>query len=131
MLVRRTAIERGAMNHNVGIWIDHKKAVIVFASADEATTKTVESNVGPHARYSSRASYPTEDGSQAGRGEKSFEGRFREQLHRYYDEVIREVGQPAELLILGPGEAKLELKERLSHTKALSERVRWAVVANC
>jgi hypothetical protein len=102
------------MNHNVGIWIDHKKAVIVFASADEVTTKTVESNVGPHARYSSKAIYPTQDGSQTGRGEKSFEGRFREQLHRYYDDVIGEVGQPAELLILGPGEAKLNSRNALA-----------------
>jgi len=37
---------------NVGIWIDHTKAVIVFVSADRVTAKTVESDVGPHARYS-------------------------------------------------------------------------------
>ncbi|MFN0149626.1 MAG: hypothetical protein ACKVU1_02815 [bacterium] len=99
------------MNHKVGIWIDHKKAVIVSASAGQVSTKTVESNVEPH------------DGSQAGRGEKSFDGRFHEQLRRYYDDVIREVGQPEALLIFGPGEAKLELKERLGHTKALVDRV--------
>jgi len=40
------------MNHKVGIWIDHKKAVIVFASADRVTAKTLESDVGSHARYS-------------------------------------------------------------------------------
>ena len=40
------------MNHNVGIWIDHKKAVIVSASADRVTAKTLESDVGSHARYS-------------------------------------------------------------------------------
>jgi hypothetical protein len=54
---------------NVGIWIDHTKAVIVFASADRVTVKTVESEVGPHARYSGRARYPTPDGAKAGRGE--------------------------------------------------------------
>jgi hypothetical protein len=32
-------------------------------------------------------------------------------------------GQPEPLLILGPGEAKLQLQERLSHSKALSESI--------
>ena len=52
---------RGAMNHKVGIWIDHKKAVIVSASADHVTAKTLESEIGPHARYSGGAGYPTPD----------------------------------------------------------------------
>ena len=116
-------LKRGAMSHKVGVWIDHKKAVIVVASADAITTKTVESGVGPHARYSGRAKYPTPDGAQGGRGEKSFEARFDQQLDRYYDEVIVQLGQPEALLIFGPGEAKLQLRERLSQTKALSERV--------
>ena len=39
------------MPRTVGIWIDHTKAVIVFASADRVTAKTVESDVGPHAAH--------------------------------------------------------------------------------
>lgn len=61
------------MHHKVGIWIDHKKAVIVSASADRVTATTVESRVGPHARYSGRAGYPTPAGPQEGRGEKKYE----------------------------------------------------------
>ena len=109
------------MNHKVGIWIDHKKAVIVFTSADQVTTKTLESEIGPHARYSGRAGDPTSDGPQDGRGEKKYEERYGQQLDRYYDEVVSQLGQPEALLILGPGEAKLQLKERLSRSKALPE----------
>jgi hypothetical protein len=32
-------------------------------------------------------------------------------------------GNPEALLIFGPGEAKLQLKERLSRSKALAERI--------
>ena len=39
------------MNQKVGIWIDHKRAVIVSASADGVTTKILESEVGAHPRY--------------------------------------------------------------------------------
>ena len=51
------------MNHKVGIWIDHKKAGIVSASADRVTAKTLESEVGAPARYSGRAGDPTPDGA--------------------------------------------------------------------
>jgi len=111
------------MPPQVGIWIDHKKAVIVSASAGGVTAKTLESGVGPHARYSGRAGYPTPDGPQGSRGEKKYEERYGQHLDQYYDEVISQLGQPEALLIFGPGEAKLQLKERLSRSKALSERI--------
>jgi hypothetical protein len=101
------------MNHRVGIWIDHKKAVIVSASADGVTTKTLESEVGAHPRYA---------GQQDGGGEKKYEERHGQHLERYYDEVIRHLTDTYELLIFGPGEAKLELKARLSRSNAHSER---------
>jgi len=111
------------MNHRVGIWIDHKKAVIVSASADRVTVKTLTSEVGPHARYSKRAGYPTPDGPQEGGGEKSYEKRYDQHLDAYFDQVISQLGQPEALLIFGPGEAKLQLRERLSRSKEPSECV--------
>jgi len=111
------------MNHKVGVWIDHKKAVIVSASPDGVTSRTMESEVGPHARYSGRAGSPTPDGPHDGGGEKRYEERYSQHLDRYYDEVISQLGQPEALLIFGPGEAKLQLKERLSRSKALSDRL--------
>jgi len=101
------------MNHNVGIWIDHKRAVIVSVSEGRVTSETVESDVDAHPRYS---------GQQDGGGEKKYEERHGQHLGQYYDEVISQLGQPEALLIFGPGEAKLELKERLSRSKMLSER---------
>ena len=101
------------MTHKVGIWIDHKKAVVVAASADGVTTKTLESEVGAHPRYA---------GQHDGGGEKKYEERHSQDLDRYYDEVIRQLTDADELLIFGPGEAKVELKERLRRSKTHSER---------
>jgi hypothetical protein len=101
------------MNHTVGIWIDHKRAVIVSVSAGRVTTKTLESEAGAHSRYSRQQ----DDG-----GEKKYEERHNQQLEQYYDDVISQLGQPEALLIFGPGEAKLELRERLSRSKAFSDR---------
>lgn len=98
------------MNHVVGIWIDHKKAVIVTISAGHVSTKTLVSDVGPHMHYS---------GSQEGGGEKKFEERHSQGLDRYFDEVAGQLGAPDGLLLFGPGEAKLQLKERLTRSKVM------------
>jgi hypothetical protein len=101
------------MNHKVGIWIDHKRAVIVSVSAGRVTTKTLESELGAHRRYSRQQ----DDG-----GEKNYEERHNQHLEQYYDDVIGQLGQPEALLIFGPGEAKLELRERLRRSKTWSDR---------
>jgi hypothetical protein len=100
------------MDHKVGIWIDHKRAIIVSVSAGRVTTKTLESEVAAHSRYS----------RQDDRGEKKYEERHNQDLEQYYDDVIGQLGQPEALLIFGPGEAKLELRERLSRSKTWSDR---------
>jgi hypothetical protein len=110
------------MNDRVGIWIDHRKAVIVSASGQRVTVTTLESKVGPHSRYSGRAGATMPDGGpQDEGGEKRYEERYGQHLNQYYDEVISHLGQPEALLLLGPGEAKLQLNERLSHSKPLSK----------
>ena len=102
------------MSQHVGVWIDHQKAVIVSIAEGCVTTRTVESDVGPHPHYS---------GSQEGGGEKKYEERHNLRLDQYYDEVISQIGQPDALFLFGPGEAKLQLKDRLGRSHASSERI--------
>jgi hypothetical protein len=102
------------MGQDVGVWIDHKKAVIVSIAAGEVTTRTLTSGVGAHPHYS---------GSQEGGGEKKYEERHNQDLDRYYDDVIGQLGEPDALLLFGPGEAKLQLKARLGRSKGSPESV--------
>ena len=102
------------MRHETGIWIDHKKAVIVNISGDRVSTKTLSSDVAPHPHYA---------GSQEGGGERKYEERHQHDLDRYYDEVVSQVGETDALLLFGPGEAKLELKNRLGRSPVLSDQI--------
>ena len=43
------------MNDNVGVWIDHEKAIIVSASEDRIGTKTVEAIAVRHTSGVARA----------------------------------------------------------------------------
>jgi stalled ribosome rescue protein Dom34 len=83
-------------------------------SEDGDTVKTLESGVGPHTRYA---------GSQVSGGEKKYEERHNQELDRFYDEVIAHLGQAEAVLIFGPGEAKLQLEERIGRSKTLAARV--------
>jgi len=102
------------MSHDVGVWIDHKKAVIVSIAEGQVSIRTLESDVGAHPHYS---------GSREGGGEKKYEEHHNQDLDRYYDDVIGQLGEPDALLLFGPGEAKLQLKERLGRSKGPSERI--------
>ena len=102
------------MSKDVGVWIDHEKAVIVSIAAGEVTTRTLTSDIGAHPHYS---------GSQAGGGEKKYEQRHNEDLDRYYDDVIGQLGKPDALLLFGPGEAKLQLKERFGRSSVSSQSI--------
>ena len=112
-----------ANDQKVGIWIDHRKTVLVFVKEGQVTTTVLDSSVGPHTRYSSDAVHPTGDGLRSGGGEKKHVERNRHELERYYDEVIKEIGPSEAIFIFGPGEARTELKTRLGLTHGLAERV--------
>jgi hypothetical protein len=92
-----------SMKTNVGLWIDHKQAVIVFVAGKDAETKRISSNLEKHHRQSG-VSMPADDVRQ-----RELTGH----LNSYYDEVVACARDAESILILGPGEAKNELKGRL------------------
>jgi hypothetical protein len=102
------------MSVNAGVWIDHKRAVIVVPGGDAVTT--VVSSLRADVRHKGGGGYPGSDSAQGGGSERRAEAHHQENLARYYDDVIARLGHPTSLLIFGPGEAKLELKARLPHS---------------
>lgn len=99
------------MRTHVGVWIDHKNAVIVEAGTDTVTV--VESDVPAHTRFTGGGGYPGSQISQRGGSERRREERNRNALDRYFDQIIAALGHPEALLVLGPGEAKRQLADRL------------------
>lgn len=91
------------METKVGLWIDHKKAVIVFVTGKEEEIKRISSNIEkPHRQ--SGVEIPADDVRQR---------VLTQHLNNYYNEVISCLGDAEAILIMGTGEAKGELKKRL------------------
>ena len=104
------------MKSIAGMWIDHRKAVIVIVSDQGEETKQIESGMEKHVRFSGGSR------SEQGGGEDQQDRQFTGHLNAYYDEVIAHLRDAESILIFGPGEAKGELEKRLA-SKGLSERV--------
>ena len=97
------------MKRNTGLWIDHKEAFIVFLSADahgEALTKHMVSDVEKHVRFGGHS-------SEQGTAEDHRDRQYAGHLQTYYDDVISQLHDAPAIFIIGPGEAKGELKKRL------------------
>lgn len=99
------------MKTTVGLWIDHKNAVIVFVSGKEEEIKLISST--DEKQHRSGASMPADDIRQR---------KLTGHLNDYYDEVVSCIREAESILIFGPGEAKGELKKRLEKDN-LGERI--------
>jgi hypothetical protein len=98
----------------VGLWIDRRKAVIVFVTATGATTTLILSHVekqpGRAKGLRSTARLEPQAGDSRAR-------RRTGQLDLYYDAVIACIRSAQSILAFGPGEAKGELRRRLALNK--------------
>ena len=101
------------MGRKVGLWIDHRKAVIVFLAGEEEEIKVIKSNVEKHIQRASdsRSGGPFE--SQAVQSDGRQQRSLTKHLNTYYNEVISCIRDAEFILIFGPGEAKGELKKHL------------------
>jgi hypothetical protein len=110
------------MTNPIGIWIDHRKAVITELSPEGPRVTMVESRVEKHlqrggdsplrGRYEARQ-VPADDSRQ-----RTLTG----ELKHYYDRVLAALPHQDGLYLFGPGEAKDELQRRLakSHPQAVT-----------
>lgn len=101
------------MNHKnhstrqVAIWVDHHEAFLAKFRNDQLTREEeIDSSAGSH----------THGG---GWSQQRIDAHRHEQLKHFYDEIIDHLGDVDEIMIVGPGQAKHELKIRIDHHKVL------------
>jgi len=97
------------MKKQAGLWIDHRKAVIVIVTDEGEETKEIASNMEKHIRFTGGTA------SEVGSTEDMRDREFGNHLNSYYDRVIAVLRDADSIQIFGPGEAKGELRRRLEH----------------
>jgi hypothetical protein len=108
------------MTKKIGLWIDHRKAIIITLSDKGEEMTVVNSNIEKHIRPSAHttASYGRHEIMADDSKQRGSTGH----LNTYYKAVIESIHDAESILILGPGEAKGELKKHLEDAR-LGERV--------
>jgi hypothetical protein len=110
------------MTNRVGVWIDHRKALIVALTVDGEQTTLITSDVEKHGSRGGdsplQGSYEAAQVPADDRRQRALTG----ELNTYYDAVIAALGKFHTVLLFGPGEAKAELRSRLRKMN-LADRV--------
>ncbi len=101
------------MKNNVGLWIDHRKAIIVTVSDKGVEIGLTISAVEKQNRRTGSAPLKGSfDDFHVPAGDVR-KRTFMNHLNIYYDAVIASLTKADSILIFGPGEAKIELRKRL------------------
>lgn len=111
------------MHKHIGLWIDHRRAVIVVPSKLSEETSTILSEAERHQRRAEGALPIEAYESRRVQADDVQDRKFEQQLQGFYDEVIAVVHGAASLFVFGPGEAKGELVKRLAHEKPTTRSV--------
>ena len=101
------------MKTTVGLWIDHRKAIIVAVTGKGEEVKLIKSKVDKQPGRSGGIRSTTPYESQQVPADDSRERKFTGHFNIYYDAVIACIRDAESILIFGPGEAKGELKKSL------------------
>jgi stalled ribosome rescue protein Dom34 len=97
-----------SLNHAV-IWIDHKEAHVMFLSQEASEAEVIRSK-STHTHLHHKA-------NEVGSGKVALDSKY---LHS----VINAVNESKEILIIGPGSAKLELIKHAHHHDAkIAEKI--------
>jgi hypothetical protein len=120
------------MRKYAGIWLDRREAFVVSLSTSTISgfenremIERIESDIERRVRLSGGSrSRKTPYGPQEISVDSKQEDRIKRQLREYYKEILRRIGDADQILIFGPGEAKIELKKEIEKSKQLAARIK-------
>jgi hypothetical protein len=106
------------MEKQVGLWVDHRKAVVVTLIKGVEDIKTINSNVEKHVRFSSGGDPYGASSSLGPTKEDSRDRKFENHLDKFYADILSHIHDADSIWIFGPGEAKVELSNYLKKHSA-------------
>ncbi|KPJ79143.1 MAG: hypothetical protein AMJ54_00330 [Deltaproteobacteria bacterium SG8_13] len=114
------------MKRYIGVWVDHRKAYVVRLlrpdqeyekGLEKETIKQITSDIDRRTRLSGGSrTGKTPWGPQEVAVDSKIEDRQKHRLKNYYDKIIEKLKDADKILIMGPGEAKHELRKQIDKT---------------
>jgi stalled ribosome rescue protein Dom34 len=108
------------MDRNVGLWIDHKQAYLIWN--EDGKVEVIPSRIEPPAHYSGGTQLGGKQNQKADI-EARRSDRFKLQINKYYQQVITAIKDASSIFVMGPGEAKVEFQKAIKKSKDLHKRL--------
>ena len=102
-----------AMKIIAGVWIDHRKAVIVLISGKKEETIEIRSDVEEQPQPMKGTCSTVPGKTSELKEDNCHEQEFAAQSEGYYADVVAAIGAAGAILIFGPGETKEAFKKYL------------------
>lgn len=101
------------MERKIGVWVDHRKAVIVTLTRDQETVQIVSSGVETGTHTAGGDGLRAQYGAQAMYADDTLQNKSAIQLKKYYNDIAAHLKNADAIMLMGPGEAKIELRNNL------------------
>jgi len=105
------------MKINAGLWIDRKKAVIIFLADKKEKKIVLDSGLDKIFQQAGKLNSANPNGRRDETPDDIKERVFKGHLNNYYDRVISLIKGADSIYIFGPGETKNELAKRSQKEK--------------
>ena len=91
------------MSIQAGVWIDHKRAILVLLDDPSEEIRIIDSEVERHTRVGGGSTSGAANGAHDVVAEDKVQRRFMHHLNTYYHKVADALANVDSLFILGPG----------------------------
>ena len=108
------------MDRNVGLWIDHKQAYLIWY--EEGRVEVIPSEIEPPEHFSGGTQLGGKL-NQKGDMELRHNDRYRLKLTKFYKQIVASLQDVNSIFIMGPGKAKIEFEKILRRHKAMQKRL--------
>jgi stalled ribosome rescue protein Dom34 len=108
------------MDRNIGLWIDHKQAYVIWDK--DGRIEVIPSHIEPPVHYSGGTQLGGKL-NQKSDTELRHNDRFKLQLNKDYQQVISALKNADSIFLMGPGEAKIEFEKVIKKNKSLQRRL--------
>jgi hypothetical protein len=108
------------MTCKMAVWLDHRHAHVVAVCERKVTSHLVDIEETPRSRPGGGLRATAGHAPHGVDPDQRRDAHHARDLQRFYDRIIEHLARADEIHLMGPGQAKLELRRRLHDHKPLA-----------
>ncbi len=118
------------MEKKVGIWLDNEKAYIITLIDGNENVEKIESNVETRVRFKGETKSYSRLGGMFINPQKKKTKRKKQQLKKYFSNILSRTKDASGIYIFGPADAKTNLKKIYQKEKTFNNKLRKVEASN-